>query len=89
MTPPTDEDREILSSIVAEILGPGAKGYFYEGLRAKGIKGDEPHYGYVIMLDLERSPGFEMPFDMLDKVAHEISARIPCAGNIVMNITPV
>lgn len=81
---PTDADRALLVEIAHNTLGSDCTAEFL-GVRVKGIKGDEAHYGHAIILTIP--PGsYDQLVARFDNFTHEVHGRIVCAGNVVVDV---
>lgn len=87
---PTENDEQLLDSIVKHHLGEQATGQFV-GAMARGVKGDNPHYGHAVVIT---DPGISdyredstTYYERVANAAIEIGNRVTVAGNVTLDIT--
>lgn len=74
--------------IAAEVLGH--KEFVVEcppHLRRKGIKGDQPHYGRIIIVKVGADSSLD--YDLLEKLSKRITESIEDVNALVLDITSV
>jgi GMP synthase PP-ATPase subunit len=61
------------------------------GARARGSRGDAPHYGDAVVINdpdiSEKKANWEEYLQLLDNAAYEISGTVHNSGNVVIDIT--
>lgn len=86
---PNLRDSLKLDLIVKEELGPWATGQ-YLGVRAKGERGDQAHYGNAIVITdlaaIDEATG-EIDAERIERVVHRITGEIAIAGNVTLDMT--